>query len=150
MFSKILVPLDGSQLAERALAPAFSIAKQFASEVVLLRVSVPEMASVGLQAAAPYHYEPGHAGLRQAEQEADAYLEGIKIRWLGSGVRTNAETLWGTPPEMIVAAANELGVDLVVMSTHGRSGVERLIYGSVAEAVIRGVHMPVLLVPRKA
>jgi len=149
MFAKILVPLDGSELAERALIPAFAMAEKFQSEVVLLRVSMAESITVGLPALAPHVYALGRVGVRRDEQQAEAYLNGIKTRWRGSGVPINVESLWGAPPEMIVAAANEQQVDLIVMSTHGRSGVDRLIYGSVAEAVIRGVHMPVLLVPSK-
>ena len=56
--------------------------------------------------------------------------------------------LSGTPPEVIVNFAREQSIDLIVMSTHGRSGFSRLIYGSVAEAVLRGAHLPIMLIPR--
>jgi nucleotide-binding universal stress UspA family protein len=150
MFARLLVPLDGSELAERALVPAFALAKKFQSEVLLLRVSTAETVTTGLPALAPHIYELGHVGVRREEEQAEAYLNTVRTRWMGSGVTIHIEALWGAPPEMIVAAANDQQIDLIVMSTHGRSGVERLIYGSVAEAVIRGVHMPVLLVPSKA
>jgi nucleotide-binding universal stress UspA family protein len=59
-------------------------------------------------------------------------------------------TLVGAPPELILDTAKAENVDLIVMSTHGRSGLNRLLYGSVAEAVLRGAHLPVLLIPFKA
>jgi nucleotide-binding universal stress UspA family protein len=150
MFTKILVPLDGSALAERALKLAFAIAKKFKSEILLVRVAAPEEVMVGLPAMAPHTYDLRSSNLRQGEAEADAYLCGLKTCWLDSGVPVHTEVLRGATPEMIVAVANEQQVDLIVMSTHGRSGFDRLIYGSVAEAVMRGSHVPVLMVPSKA
>lgn len=147
MFRKILVPLDGSDLAERALEPAFALAHKFGSEIILLRVIVPDELLVSLPSLIPpvatrYQTKP----LRHAE-EADAYLFGVKMRWSASGVRILTEVLGGTPPQVIVTYAQEHLVDMIVMSTHGRSGFSRLIYGSVAEAVLRGAHLPILLTP---
>lgn len=147
LFRKILVPLDGSDLAERALEAAFALARKFGSEVILLRVVVPDEILVSLPtllppAAARYQTKPLHH-----TEEAEAYLFGVKVRWSASGVRVRTEVLAGTPPQMIVTFAQEHRVDLIVMSTHGRSGFSRLIYGSVAEAVLRGAHLPVLLTP---
>ena len=150
MFNKILIPLDGSELAEAALAPGFRIAEKFGSEVILLRVAVPEPMLVGLPALAPGAYELYSGELRRDREEAEAHLYGIKMSWLGLGLPIRTQVLAGTPPEMIVEEAKVEGVDLIVMSTHGRSGLGRLIYGSVAEAVLRGAHMPVMLIPAKA
>jgi nucleotide-binding universal stress UspA family protein len=149
MFKKILIPLDGSELAERALEPAIRIAEKFGSEVILLRVAVPETMLVGLGGLTPQPYEVYDADLRRDQEEAEAYLSGIKTRWAAAKVPIRTEVISGTPPEMIVEAAQEAGADLVVMSTHGRSGLSRLIYGSVAEAVLRGARVPMLLIPIK-
>lgn len=147
MFRKILVPLDGSDLAERALEAAFALARQFGSEVILLRVIVPDEILVSLPALLPPAATLYPTKSLRHSEEAEAYLFGVKMRWSASGVRIRTEVLAGTPPEVIVTFAREQYADLIVMSTHGRSGFSRLIYGSVAEAVLRGAHLPVLLTP---
>jgi nucleotide-binding universal stress UspA family protein len=150
MFRRILVPLDGSVLAERALEAAFGLAQKFGSEVTLLRVTVPEEILVSLPALTPPAARLYTTNALPQQAEADAYLFGVKTRWLASGVSIRTEVLSGAPPEMIVAFAKEQKADLIVMSTHGRSGFSRLIYGSVAEAVLRGARLPVLLTPLPA
>ena len=126
MFTKVVIPLDGSELAEQALAPACRIAERFGSELLLLRVVTPE---------------------RPLVEEAEAYLSGLALPVLGLSIRTRV--LCGAPPELIIAAAAESGADLIVMSTHGRAGLLRLLYGSVTEAVLRGSPVPVLVVPNR-
>ena len=147
MFHRILVPLDGSELAERALEPAMRLAKQFGGEITLLRVVVPEPVLVALPGLSPRPYDVYDAELRHDQEDAEAYLSGLKLQWHDAGVATHTEVLSGTPAEMIVDVAQERAADLIVMSTHGRSGVSRLLYGSVAEAVLRGAHLPILLIP---
>ncbi len=147
MFHRILVPLDGSALAERALEPAIRLARQFGGEITLLRVVVPEPVLVALPGLSPRPYDVYDAELRHDQEDAEAYLSGLKLQWHDAGVTTHTEVLSGTPAEMIVDVAQERAVDLIVMSTHGRSGVSRLLYGSVAEAVLRGAHLPILLIP---
>ena len=126
MFTRVVIPLDGSELAEQALAPACHIAERFGSELLLLRVVTPE---------------------RPLVEEAEAYLSGLALPVLGLSIRTRV--LCGAPPELIIAAAAECGADLIVMSTHGRAGLLRLLYGSVTEAVLRGSPVPVLVVPNR-
>jgi nucleotide-binding universal stress UspA family protein len=71
------------------------------------------------------------------------------MKMLGSGVSVRTEVVSGAPPDVILDVADAEHVDLVVMSTHGRSGLGRLVYGSVAESVLRGSRIPVLLIPVK-
>ena len=123
MFEKILVPLDGSELAEIALEPALRLAEKFNGEVILLRVAEPE------------------------EALAEAYLGELCLNKARAGVRLQTEVAAGAPPQAIVEVADARQVDLIIMSTHGRSGLSRLIYGSVAEAVLRGAQRPVMIVP---
>ena len=145
LLKRILVPLDGSELAEQALEPAFALAQKFGGEVMLLCVAaVPEEVMVGVTAMP---YVPHEGNLHYAQAKAEAYLRGIKSRWQQAGVPIRNQVISGTPPELIVAIAKEQAVDLIVMSTHGRSGLSRLVYGSVAEAVLRGAHLPVLIIP---
>ena len=148
MFSKILVPLDGSELSERALQPAVHIAKKVYAEIVLLRVMVLDLATIG-GGMSPHNYELRQLYERNDRLEAESYLQTIETEWHGAGVVMHARVATGAPPEMILQAAEESGADLIVMSTHGRTGLNRLLYGSVAEAVLRGTPLPVLLIPVK-
>jgi nucleotide-binding universal stress UspA family protein len=150
MYSKILVPLDGSELSERALKPAFALAEKFGAEIILLRITLPEETLVRVPAMMPsFEYGARAPAPRQSMAEAEAYLDDIKLRQSASSVSTQTQVMMGPPPEIIVATAREQQVDLIVMSTHGRSGISRLVYGSVAEAVLRGSPVPVLLIPDK-
>ena len=148
MFKSIIVPLDGSQLAEQALLPAVRLAERFGSELLLLRVVTPERSLPSLAYLAPRaEGDPAAAG-RSLMDEAQAYLDSLRLP--SAGLRLRTQVLCGAPPELIIAAAAEGGADLIVMSTHGRAGLMRLLYGSVAEAVLRGASVPVLLVPSRA
>ena len=144
MFNKILVTLDGSELAERALQPAFALAEKFGAEIVLLRVPLTQR----------YVSMPSGSGVLLPEQvverdreETEAYLRAVKTQWLGTAPKIRTEAISGDPAAVILDVAETEAADLIVMSTHGRSGLSRLLYGSVAESVLRGARSPVLLVP---
>jgi nucleotide-binding universal stress UspA family protein len=145
MFERILVPLDGSLFAEAALEPAFAVAEQFGAEVVLLRaVPLEELEySVGL-------YALSGSLERQERQAALAYLHHVRATRKGCGLVIRLAVALGPAPSAIIAAAKRRAVSLIVMSTHGRSGLRRLFYGSVAEAVLRVAEMPVMVVPVRA
>lgn len=148
MFTKILVPLDGTPEAEAALPFAAEMARRFESSVVLLQVTPGYGAMVGATAAESFGASGSVAALADAEvakeAAASAYLD---------AVRTNSGTpLWqtvvaeGDSANAIVEQAQTSGADLVIMATHARSGLKRLFLGSVAEDVIRHVGVPVLVV----
>lgn len=147
MFARILVPLDGSELAEIALAPAFEMARKFASEVVLLCVAGVEERLVEPMGAGLYSPNAWNGNGACQSDQGQAYLADIQHRWQKTGVPIRTRVTFGAPPELIVTVAQQEQVDLIVMSTHGRTGFSRLVYGSVAEAVLRGAHLPVLLLP---
>jgi nucleotide-binding universal stress UspA family protein len=147
MFKTILVPLDGSARAEQALVPALRIAENFGSELLLLRVVLPErLLPVMSQMVVTSEPTPPAVTAPQWD-EAQAYLAGLCLP--ATGLRIRTQVLCGAPPEMIIATAASGAADLIVMSTHGRAGLLRLLYGSVAEAVLRGATVPVLLVPSR-
>src|SRR3990172_5203287 len=149
MFNKILLALDGSEFSERAIVPALEMATKFGAKIVLLRVITIEEEtpiSVGLSLR-QQEIRPDYT--RRYREEAEGYLRGVKAKWLGSGAEARIQAALGEPAEVIVATAKAEGVDLIVMSTHGRSGLTRLLYGSVAEAVLRGGNIPLLLTPIK-
>ena len=146
MFDKVLVTVDGSEFAERALEPAFQLARQFGSEVILLRVLTLDMVSLAA-GTAPQYYELRSLYEQHDRQIAQEYLNNIIARWEEAGVKAVARVVAGAAPEMILDVAEAAGIDLIIMSTHGRTGLSRLLYGSVAEAVLRGTRWPVLLIP---
>ncbi len=149
MFETILVPLDGSELAEAALEPALQLAKRFGGQVILLRVAAPEEMPAGL---GPRGFSAGRPAVGGAPQElalAVSYLSLVRASQARAGVLVETEVATGAAPQVIVAVADARQVDLIVMSTHGRSGLNRLIYGSVAEAVLRGARWPVMIIPHQ-
>lgn len=134
---RLLVPLDGSPLSESILAVAEEWAKEEEAEVFLLR-------------AVLVHHLPGgddtEAQVR-AVGEAEAYLAGVADRLERRGVKQIRRAVWyDEPAAAITQAVARNGVDLITMATHGRGGLSRLVLGSVAEAVVRSVRVPVLLI----
>jgi nucleotide-binding universal stress UspA family protein len=128
---RILVPLDGSQLAEAALPVAVRLGRELGAELVLVSIGpVPESAAQA---------RDERAELRQMLTRVAHSLEGQV------SVRTRLETL-GDPARGILQVAHEEHIDLIVMATHGRSGLSEAVQGSTAAAVIRAGQAPVTLV----
>ncbi|MBI4591539.1 MAG: universal stress protein [Candidatus Rokubacteria bacterium] len=140
MYERVLVPLDGSPVAEAILPFIEQIAGPLDMEIVLLRV-VP-LSSADVVAMAE-HAGAGEPILK--ELDAQAYLEPLVATLKAKGVRAGARVRIGDPSIEIAAAAKEIGADLIAMTTHGRSGLGRLLFGSVAEAVLRSAPIPVFL-----
>jgi nucleotide-binding universal stress UspA family protein len=134
--TKVMVPLDGSAFAERAVPYAAALARA-AGRLLLVRV------------APGYRYETeGVAGTIAADSTTTAELDAAAERAEVFGLPVETHLVPGTAAAAsLVAAAAELGADLIVMSTHGRSGVGRFLYGSVADEVLRQAPVPVVLVP---
>jgi nucleotide-binding universal stress UspA family protein len=133
----ILVPLDGSLLAETALTPALELAECAGAHLFLLRAA---------QAHTLPGVDPTDAEVK-AVREAEEYLKGVRARLDARGVKDVEGTVWYGPASVaIVEAAESHKVGLIVMTTHGRTGLGRLILGSVAESVLRGTRTPILLV----
>lgn len=135
MFARILVPLDGSVLAEAVLPRVTELATLHGAEVVLLRVALAHV----LPGA-----DPIVAQVRAVE-EAEAYLAGVEERLQACGITVHGAVRYGHSAEEILDHAQVGGVDLIAMSTHGRSGIRRWMLGSVAERVLRAATVPVLL-----
>ena len=129
MFKHILVPLDGSLLAERTLALAANIVEEMSAKLTLLRV-VPQFA---ILAADPMVYEEMN---RLGDEESLSYLRS-KADALDLSVSIDVFSETGQPADTIIRFAEEHDVDLIMISSHGRSGLNRWVYGSVAERVLR-------------
>lgn len=134
MFTRILVPLDGSRLAETVLPQAVRLARLHMAELWLLRVAVAHTALSG---------DPADAQLR-AVHEAEVYLSAISDQ-LERDVSLHTALRYGHAAEEIVDHATVNRVDLILMATHGRTGLAHAILGSVAEHVVRHTPCPVLL-----
>jgi nucleotide-binding universal stress UspA family protein len=133
---KILVPLDGSPLAEAALPTAIDLAGTLGARILLLRAA---------QAHTLPGVDPTEAEVKVV-REAETYLGQVKTR-LATSVGDVETAVWYGPAAVaIIEAAQFHHVSLIVMTTHGRTGLGRLIMGSVAESVLRGTATPILLV----
>jgi nucleotide-binding universal stress UspA family protein len=135
--NRILVPLDGSEMAEAAIPDALGMARSGSSTLMLVRAanarSLPGTDVIGEQI--------------EAVREAEEYLAAMKEKLEKEGARQVQTHVWyGPAAPALVEAARVQKADLIVMSTHGRSGLGRLIFGSVAESVLRGTTVPILLV----
>lgn len=140
MYARILIPLDGSRVAESILPFASQIAGPLDSEVVLLLAvePIPQSASLAAGIVDP-------EALLAREKDGRRYLEGIAEGLAAKGVKVRSLVRKGHAAQTIVETAAEVGADLIAMTTHGRSGLGRLLFGSVAETVLRSAEIPVLL-----
>jgi nucleotide-binding universal stress UspA family protein len=144
-FRSILVPLDGSPLAEQAVPLAASIAQRGGGKLRLILVH--ELALPPLDPGAGKLFVSMELASRKSEQ---AYLRGIQAKLREGGTRlSSAVMLDGKAGPRLAQYVHELGIDLVVMATHGRGGIQRAWLGSVADHLIRNLDVPVLLVRPK-
>jgi nucleotide-binding universal stress UspA family protein len=140
MFEKILVPLDGSELAECALPYVINLAKEgVAKEVVLLTVfEIPSLVfAEGLD----------FTSIREMQfATAQKYLSGLQSKVSMEDLTVKIEVLEGKPTELIVEYSKKNNVNLIVIATHGYTGMKQLMLGSVALRVLHDAHAPVLLI----
>ena len=145
MYDPILLALDGSELAERALPHAVALARQFGARLLLVRVVPPVVQPLGVEPG--FSPASGYAQVIEAESAAArAYVDHLAQRLQQDGITVEALTPLGEPAASILEVAAERGAGLIVMATHGRSGLSRLVFGSVAERVLREASVPLLLV----
>jgi nucleotide-binding universal stress UspA family protein len=141
MYKKILVPLDGSPLAEAVLPHAQALAKAENAEIVILRVAMTP----------DEHYLMRNRELTSGivddiENEAKNYVQREVELLEKDGTKVTGITRDGPVADAILEAAAEAHVDVIAMSTHGRSGVQRWLLGSVADRVVHYSHIPVMLI----
>jgi nucleotide-binding universal stress UspA family protein len=146
----LLVPLDGSEMAERIIEPAVVLGTLMDAEYTLLRVVKPVMVAAG-QAGGGF---PSTGALVEAAgkveaqlvKEAQEYLDRVATRLRAQGLRVQTwVTVNEQPASSILGAAGSRAIDLVAMETHGRRGLARLFLGSVADKVLRGSTLPLLV-----
>ncbi|MBN1368835.1 MAG: universal stress protein [Dehalococcoidaceae bacterium] len=156
MFERILVCLDGSNNAEQILTYATAQAEKFKSQLILLQVIVNEITIPPPEwpSGSGYIFPTGIPSkdyfsvelelIQQEQAKAKNYLEGIAQKLNKQAVET--VVLQGNAGEAIVGYAGDTDIKLIAMSTHGRSGLERVVFGSVAEYVLKQSALPVLLI----
>jgi nucleotide-binding universal stress UspA family protein len=149
-YARILVPVDGSLLAEEVLPHVVGLARRYGSTVEVVRAYAPPPSLLAASAASSL---PGTGPvldpapfIAAGRQEADIYLERTAERLAASGVAVEHRRIDGPPAESIVAEAKSRRADLIAMTTHGRGGLGRLVMGSVADYVLQHAPCPILLV----
>jgi nucleotide-binding universal stress UspA family protein len=152
VFQRVLIPLDGSPLAERVLEPVFALDAGIQREYTLLRVVMPVVATLNYSSTAG-----AYAGLRESLKQSDEldqaeskgaheYLERLAGRWRARSYTVNAQVISNDRPAVaILDQASVQGADLIALATHGRGGLKRLILGSVTDKVLRGADTAVLV-----
>jgi nucleotide-binding universal stress UspA family protein len=139
MFQRVLVPLDGSKLAECALPYVRDLAQGgFVGEILLL--NVVESPATWLEGID--YIAIKNTNLRQSTK----YLTELQTKLTAEGLTVKVEVLEGMTTQTIVDYAREKGVDLIVIGTHGYTGMKKLMFGSVALRVLPDSHCPVLLI----
>lgn len=147
MISHILVPLDGSELGEAVLPYAKDLGRRLNAKVRFLQVSEGEMPDLwDARSDARAAVEAAAKLTEREEKVADNYLSDLVSSWRAEGIDAECTVVEGAPAVKIIETAHSLDVDLIAMSTHGRSGLGRLVSGSVADEVLREAGIPVLLV----
>lgn len=143
MIDKILVPLDGSDLSSSVLPFALELAKRFDASIVLFHAVVPPVLTYPGAETIAFDARV----LEEMETGARNFLSSAASDLNAKGVRTEVVVAVGNATDCIVAAAESEGAGLIAMSTRGRSGLSRLVLGSVADAVVRRAGRPVVLIP---
>lgn len=148
MFQRILVPLDGTSDAEQAIAAAKAVDREFQSDVTLLLVSPSEsalLATLGESFGASGSVAAAMEQTRTFRELGETYLSGIRAEHGDASWSFRVES--GNTADVIVRVAHEADVDLIVMASHARSGLKRVLLGSVAEEVLRHARRPLLVIP---
>lgn len=143
MYSKILVPLDGSPLSEKALEHAAELAQGTDAEIILL-----EAVQDSLAAVPEARYRVPVRQVYSGALRGIKYLEEVAARMRREGWKVRCDVLEGDPREAILAFARREKVDLIVMSTHGHAGLKRKVLGCLAEKLAFVTNAPVMLVKR--
>ncbi|MBZ0276472.1 MAG: universal stress protein [Anaerolineae bacterium] len=147
MLNHVIVPLDGSELAEEAITHAKNIVAPQGKITLLSAVDIPEVPIYGYYppAAIP-DYESAEENLLP---RAQSYLDELGKHVKEDGFTVGTEAHVGEPAQVIIEAAERLKVDAIVMSTHGRSGLSRWLFGSVTSKVLSAKPCPVYVIPSK-
>lgn len=145
MFKKVLVPLDGSPMAELALQPALALAAASEGEVILLRSTKPVYTMLP-EYAGEYEWSWPIESYDEAHHAAEEYLAGLTATVRVPTAKLRKQVVDGDEAGAIIGITEAEDVDLVVMTSHGRSGARRRLLGSVTERVLHHASCPVMVI----
>jgi nucleotide-binding universal stress UspA family protein len=145
LYQRILVPLDGSQRAEAIMPHVTELARRYDATVILMRVVVPVVQPTLTYGGLPTYTLSGNEMAASAEA-AHTYLADWQARLSHKGIEVKTIVTSGPVVAMILQAAERENADLIAMSSHGRTGLPRVFYGSVAAGVLHQTEHPLLLI----
>lgn len=143
MYDTILVPLDGSERAEKILAHVKELAERYQAAVVFLRVVEPPALIVGPEGIPVTLYQEE---VDQIVEEAESYLKALKGEFREKGIEARTRVAYGPVVQAILEVAEEEEADLIALASHGRTGLSQVFYGSVAAGVLHRADRPLLLI----
>ncbi len=147
MLKHVLVPLDGSKLAEEAISHALDIIAPDGRITLVCAIEVPDVPVYGYYP--PVTVPDYESTKNELLPIARHYMDGLAADLTKNGVKTVFEVTMGDPVTIITETAERLHVDAIVMSTHGRSGISRFLFGSVTNKILGAKICPVFVVPSK-
>jgi nucleotide-binding universal stress UspA family protein len=143
MYNTILVPLDGSTRAERILPNVEALAEKFGSQIILFQVVEPIVTgSSPYEAGALFVTEE----IERRTEEATTYLTNLQNTLTAKGLTANIQVEYGPVVPTLLEVADRLQADLVAMASHGRTGLARVFYGSVAAGILNRIEHPLLVI----
>lgn len=144
MYNTILVPLDGSQRAEVILSHVIELAKKFSAKVILLESVEQKLIYTGdLEVSAVSKQDEE---LARQTHTAESYIKGVQGKLEQQGIQVITRIMQGPPVEAIIEIAKKENADLIAIASHGRSGLGRVFYGSVAAGILQRVDRPLLII----
>jgi nucleotide-binding universal stress UspA family protein len=147
MYDTILVPTDGSDVAEHAVDHAVDLAEKYGADIHALYVVDTSAVDVSLGTEQVDRIQQGHFGdMPELERRANEATSAVAAKAAEHGIDVTEAVVAGQPHRQIANYATNHGVDLIVMGSAGRSGVRRVLLGSVAERTLRSTKLPVLVV----
>ncbi|QFU82993.1 universal stress protein [Natronorubrum aibiense] len=147
MYERILVPTDGSKVAQFAVDTAVDLAEKYDAEIHALYIADTDAVAYGLGTEQVDRIQQGDfAGMTELREDAEAATGYVTENAEAHGLSAIEHHAGGQPHRVIAHYAEDHDIDLIVMGSHGRSGVRRALLGSVTERVLRSTHTPVLVV----
>jgi nucleotide-binding universal stress UspA family protein len=149
VYRRMLVTVDGTRRSEAVIPPAIDLARHTGCSIKLLTVVIPEQHRQGALWSEEGSLKMGASEVDSQIAEGDAYVSHLARNMREQRVSVEPVVRKGRPGPQIIDAVSELGVDLIAMATRSRRGLDRLVFGSVAEYVLQEAHIPVLLITAK-
>jgi len=146
MYKTILVPVDGSKRAEVILPHVEELARLYNAKVIFLRVVEQPALIMGSKETHRAHWELQQKEQEKRKNEAESYLSTLQGEFKERGIEAVAQVVHGPVVEGIMTAAEREEADLIALASHGRSGLTRVFYGSVAAGVLQRADRPLLLI----